>query len=156
MMREVMTIQAFSALVGQSLGQSDWLVIDQDRIDKFAAVTEDFQFIHTDAERAAAETSFGGTIAHGFLTLSLLSHLNAQVLPDIKNRAMTFNYGMNKVRFLHPVACGSRIRSQVRLISVTEKEPSRYLCELETQMEIEGQAVPALIAQQLVMHVITK
>jgi acyl dehydratase len=151
-----MTIDEFAKLAGQDLGHSDWMMIDQDRIDGFAAVTEDHQFIHVEPARAAVETPFGGTIAHGFLTLSLLSHLNAQILPDIDNRVMTFNYGMNKVRFLHPVACGARVRSKVHLASVTEKDPGRYLCVLETQMEIEGQVVPALIAEQLVMHVITK
>lgn len=152
----MITIQELSAKVGQSLGHSDWFTIDQARIDTFAAVTEDFQFIHVDPERAAAETPFEGTIAHGFLTLSLLSHLNTQVFESIKDRNLTFNYGMNKVRFLSPVRVNARIRSHVSLVSVIEKEAGRFLCSFETKVEIEGAETPALIAEQLAMHVIAQ
>ena len=152
----MITIEEFTALAGQKLGSSDWFAIDQDRINKFAEITEDYQFIHVDPARAAAETPFGCTIAHGFLTLSLLSHLNATIAPDLKNRAMTFNYGMNKVRFLNPVKVNARIRSHLSLKSVEQKPGGRYLCTMETSVEIEGEETPALVAEQLAMHVITK
>jgi len=152
----MVTIEEFIARQGQKLGSSHWMLIDQDRINRFAEVTEDHQFIHVDPVRAAAETPFGGTIAHGFLTLSLLSHLNAGIFPDIKDRVMTFNYGLNKVRFLNPVKVGARIRSHLGLQSVTKKDGGRYLCSFETSVEIEGEDTPALIAEQLAMHVITK
>ena len=153
-MTDKITIEDFAALAGQSLGASAWLTIDQRRVSQFADVTEDHQFIHVDPEKAAALTPFGGTIAHGFLTLSLLSHLNSQVFPQIANRVMTYNYGADRIRFLHPVATGARIRSHVVLQSVVEKEAGRYLCKFESRIEIEHIDVPALIAEQLLMHVI--
>lgn len=150
----MMTIEGFISQTGQSLGCSMWFNIDQDRINRFAEVTEDYQFIHVDVERAKAETPFGGTIAHGFLTLSLLSHLNSQVFPQIQDRKMTFNYGLNKVRFLNPVRCDANIRSEVTLQSVVEKSSGRYLCQFSVTVEIEGEETPALIAEQLAMYVI--
>ena len=152
----MITIEEFAAKSGQVLGASDWFLIDQARIDTFADVTEDHQFIHIDDARAKAETPFGGTIAHGFLTLSLLSYLNASIFPELENRAMTFNYGLNKLRFLNPVKVGARVRSHLTLKSVVEKSEGRYLCTFETSVEIEGEEVPALVAEQLAMHVITK
>jgi acyl dehydratase len=152
----MITIEEFAAKAGSKLGTSDWFLIDQGRINKFAEVTEDYQFIHVDDARAKAETSFGGTIAHGFLTLSLLSYLNATIFPDLANRVMTFNYGMNKVRFLNPVKVNARIRSHLSLVSVVEKAGGRHLCTFETSVEIEGEDTPALVAEQLAMHVITK
>ena len=150
----MITIEDFAARAGRKLGSSDWFLIDQARIDAFADVTEDHQFIHVDDARAKAETPFGGTITHGFLTLSLLSYLNATIFPDLKNRVMTFNYGMNKVRFLNPVKVNARIRSHLTLQSVVAKEGGRYLCSFETTVEIEGEETPALVAEQLAMHVI--
>jgi len=152
----MISIKQLAAQQGQVIGHSNWMEIDQDRINRFAEVTEDYQFIHIDPERAAAQTPFGGTIAHGFLTLSLLSYLNASIFPDIEDRVMTFNYGLNKVRFLAPVEVGARIRSEVTLTSVTEKDGGRYLCEFGVTVEIEGAETPALIAEQLAMHVIGK
>jgi acyl dehydratase len=152
-MRKSLSIDEYKALAGQELGVSDWFLIDQARIDTFADVTEDHQFIHVDPDRAGAETPFGATIAHGFLTLSLLSYLNVQVLPDLKGRAMTLNYGMNKVRFLNPVKVGSRVRSRVTLQSVTEKSPGQFLCQFEAVVEIEGDEKPALVAEQLALHI---
>ncbi|MCA8868757.1 MAG: MaoC family dehydratase [Rhodobacteraceae bacterium] len=150
----MITIEELKAMAGQDAGHSEWMKIDQDRINKFAEVTEDYQFIHIDHKRAAAETPFGSTIAHGFLTLSLLSYLNKEVLPELKNKIMTFNYGLNKVRFLNPVKVGSRIRSKVELQSVEDKPGGRYLCQYRATVEIEGEETPALIAEQLAMHVI--
>ena len=150
----MITIDELKAMTGREAGCSEWMTIDQNRINKFAEVTEDYQFIHIDPERAKAETPFGATIAHGFLTLSLLSYLNKDVLPDLKDKAMTFNYGLNKVRFLNPVKVGSRIRSRVELQSVLDKPGGRYLCQYQATVEIEGEETPALIAEQLAMHVI--
>lgn len=150
----MITIAELQAKEGVVLGTSEWVTLSQERINTFADVTEDHQFIHLDAERAAAETDLGGTIAHGFLTLSYLSNLNSQIIPDIKNRTMTFNYGLNKVRFLHPVPAGAKIRSTVRLQSVTEKPGNRYLCQYGAEVEIENVETPALIAEVLVMYVV--
>jgi len=153
-MQKAISIDAYKALEGKPLGTSDWLTIDQARINQFADVTEDHQFIHVDPARAARETPFGGSIAHGFLTLSLLSHLNVQVLPEIENRAMTINYGMNKMRFLSPVREGARIRSRLTMQSVKQKSPGQYLCQYEAVVEIEGEDKPALIAEQLALHIL--
>jgi len=150
----MITIKEFAALAGKTLGQSDWMLIDQARINAFADVTEDHQFIHVDPARAKAETPFGGTIAHGFLTLSLLSHLGSQVFPAIKGREMTINYGLNKVRFLHPVPVNARIRVSIRLLEAIEKQPGRYMCSFESTVEIEGIDTPALVAEQVMLHVI--
>jgi len=148
------TVSEFKEMIGSEVGVSEWFEIDQSRIDTFADVTEDHQFIHVDEDRAKAETPFGGTIAHGFLTLSMLSHLNSTILPDIEGRVMTFNYGMNKVRFLNPVKSGARVRSRVSLQSVEDKPGNRILCQFNTVVEIEGDDTPALIAEQLAMHVL--
>jgi len=149
----MVSIEEYLALVGSSVGSSDWLLVDQDRINEFAKVTEDRQFIHLDAERARTESPFGGAIAHGFLTLSLLSHLGSQVFPIIKDKALTINYGLNKVRFLNPVKSGGRVRLHAKLISAVEKQPGRFMCELHSTVEIEGEETPALVAEQLLMHV---
>ena len=144
----------FKNYIGKELGASEWFQIDQDRINAFADATLDHQFIHVDEDRAKAETPFGGTIAHGFLTLSILSHLNSTILPEIEGRVMTFNYGMNKVRFLNPVKSGARVRSRVVLDSVEDKPGNRILCQFKTVVEIEGEETPALMAEQLAMHVL--
>lgn len=140
-------------LVGQELEPSAWLEITQDRVNQFAEATNDFQFIHVDEERAA-QTTFGGPIAHGFLSLSLLSDLNAQtaVLPD--NLAMVINYGSDRVRYLMPVRVGKRIRSKQRVLEVTEKGPGRWLMKNEVTVEIEGEETPALVAEILSMFVV--
>jgi acyl dehydratase len=149
----LVSIEEFVALVGQPVGHSDWLLVDQDRINKFADVTEDYQFIHIDPARAEAESPFGGTIAHGFLTLSLLSFLGSQVFPTIKNKALTINYGLNKVRFLNPVRAGKNVRVSIVLQSAVEKQPGRFMCIFESTIEIEGEEVPALVAEQVALHV---
>ena len=138
--------------VGKDCGTSDWLQIDQDRINDFADVTLDHQFIHVDPERAK-ESPFGGTIAHGYLTLSLLAYFmqSGGVGVDVPNRTMGVNYGLDKVRFLQPVAVGSKVRANARLAEATEKKPGQYLFKLEVTVEIEGQEKPALIAETLTM-----
>ena len=134
--------------IGEEVGVSSWVLIDQARIDAFAGATDDRQFIHVDPE-AAAQTPFGGTVAHGFLTLSLLSRLGAEamLLPD--GLRMAVNYGLDRVRFLAPVRSGSRMRGRFRLDSVEEKAPGQILMRHNVTVEIEGEAKPALTADWL-------
>jgi acyl dehydratase len=135
---------------GADLGSSPWLAIDQQRIDAFADCTLDHQFIHTDPEKAA-HTPFGGTIAHGFLTLSLLSHFAEALGVRFENTVMGINYGFDKVRFLAPVKVNSRIRAHARLLDVQEKRPGQFLVTQEFTIEIEGEPKPALLAEWLTM-----
>lgn len=140
--------------IGQQTGTSDWLLVDQERVNKFADVTEDHQFIHVDPERAK-ETQFGGPIAHGYLTLSLLSYLGYTGNGlKLNNTAVSINYGSNKVRFLHPVAVGKRIRAHYKFLGYEEKKPGNVLLRNEVTVEIEGVDKPALIAETLAMIVI--
>ena len=134
--------------VGEEVGVSSWLTIDQQRIDEFADATEDRQFIHTDPQ-AAAQTPFGGTIAHGFLSLSMLSRMAAEgmLVPD--NIRMAVNYGLDRVRFIKPVSSGKRIRGRFRLDSVDEKAPGQVLLRHTVTVEIEGEEKPALTAEWL-------
>ena len=136
------------ARVGQEVGISGWLTVDQPRIDTFAEATEDRQFIHTDPQAAAA-AGFGGTIAHGFLTLSLLSRMapEAMLVPD--GMKMALNYGLDRVRFLAPVKAGKRVRGRFKLDSMDEKAPGQWLMRHEVTVEIEGEDKPALTAQWL-------
>ncbi|MDH3374815.1 MAG: MaoC family dehydratase [Gammaproteobacteria bacterium] len=138
-------------LVGTELEPSEWLEISQDRVNEFADATNDHQFIHVDLERAKA-SPFGGTIAHGFLTLSLLTHLLSEPMVVPKNTAMTINYGSDKVRFLKPVAVGQRVRAKQQLVKVNEKKPGQWLLKTSVNVEIEGEETPALIAEILFMH----
>tara|TARA_R110002110_G_scaffold362241_1_gene572012 strand:- start:75791 stop:76255 length:465 start_codon:yes stop_codon:yes gene_type:complete len=136
--------------VGTRFEPSDWIVVDQDRINTFADCTEDHQFIHVDLEKAA-ETPFGGTIAHGFLTLSLLSRMveGNGVMPE--NTVMGLNYGFDKVRFLAPVRAGKRVRAHIEVVSVDRKDENRFLVKQAISVEIEGEETPALIAEWLSM-----
>src|SRR5437763_5447679 len=134
--------------VGEEIGISDWLTVDQARIDAFAEATEDRQFIHTDA-LAAAQTPFGGTIAHGFLSLSLLSRMGAEAMLLPEGLKMAVNYGLDRVRFLSPVKSGSRVRGRFRLDSVEEKAPGQILLRHTVTVEIEGEDKPALTAEWL-------
>jgi acyl dehydratase len=134
--------------IGQEVGVSSWLTVDQERINEFADATEDRQFIHTDPE-AAAQTPFGGTIGHGFLTLSMLSRMasEAMLVPDAIKMAV--NYGLDRVRFIAPVRSGKRIRGRFRLDSVDEKAPGQLLLRHTVTVEIEGEEKPALTAEWL-------
>jgi acyl dehydratase len=134
--------------IGQEVGVSSWLTIDQQRIDEFADATEDRQFIHTDPE-AAAQTPFGGTIAHGFLSLSMLSRMAAEAMLVPDNVKMAVNYGLDRVRFIKPVRSGKRIRGRFRLDSVDEKAPGQLLLRHTVTVEIEGEEKPALTAEWL-------
>ena len=136
--------------IGKEFEPSDWLEVDQDRINQFADATLDYQFIHVDSEKATP--LFGSTIAHGFLSLSLTAGLKAGgIAPE--NMTMAFNYGLDRVRFLTPVNVGSKVRTKAKLLSVDEKEDGRYLVKNEVTMEIEGQEKPAFIAEALTMFV---
>jgi acyl dehydratase len=139
--------------IGQEVGVSSWLIIDQARIDSFAEATEDRQFIHVDPE-AAARTPFGGTIAHGFLTLSLLSRMAAEAMLLPEGSRMVVNYGFDRVRFLAPVRSGTRVRGRFVLDSVEEKAPDQLLMRHSVTVEIEGQQKPALTAEWLTLFMI--
>jgi acyl dehydratase len=152
--KETLTVEQIKARVGQNIGTSRWFTIDQSRIDGFADVTEDHQFIHVDEKRAKAETPFGGTIAHGYLTLSLLAPMGYDALHTIANRAMGINYGLDKVRFLNPVRAGSKVRAHYKLADVTQRSEKELLFKYEVTVEIDGQERPALIAESLGMAVL--
>jgi len=137
--------------VGQDIGSSDWFEVDQDRINMFADSTLDHQFIHVDAEKATP--LFGSTIAHGFLSLSLLPHLTSQAVLAPENLKMVFNYGLDKVRFINPVNVGSKVRTHSKCVSVDDKGDGRYLMKTEVTMEIEGIEKPAYIAETLSMFI---
>jgi len=139
------------SLVGTELGVTEWMEIDQERVNVFAEVTEDRQFIHVDPEKAKM-TPFGGPIAHGFLTLSLLSHFSADAGFALEGAQMGVNYGFEKVRFLTPVKVGQKIRGRYTLKSCEEKRPGQYLFCYGVTVEIEGEDKPALIADWLGMQ----
>jgi acyl dehydratase len=134
--------------IGSEIGVSSWLTVDQTRIDIFAEATEDRQFIHIDPA-AAAQTPFGGTIAHGFLTLSLLSRMGAEAMLIPEGVRMAVNYGLDRVRFLAPVRSGKRVRGRFMLDSVEEKAPGQVLMRHTVTVDIEGEQKPALTAQWL-------
>ena len=146
----VASIEEIQSRIGEEVGVSDWILIDQARIDAFADVTEDHQFIHIDP-KAAAQTPFGGTIAHGFLSLSLLSRMVADVMLRPEGLKMGVNYGFEKVRFLAPVRSGKRVRGRFLLQRFEEKRPGQYQFVHEVTVEIEGEDKPALIAEWIGM-----
>ena len=144
----IASIEDIQSKVGTEVGVSDWILVDQARIDAFADVTEDPQFIHIDPE-AAAKTPFGGTIAHGFLTLSLLSRMAADAMLRPEGVKMGVNYGFERVRFMAPVRSGKRVRGRFTLDSIEEKSPGQLLLRHSVTVEIEGVDKPALTAQWL-------
>ena len=137
--------------VGQEIGTSEWFEVDQERINQFADVTLDHQFIHVDSEKATP--LFGSTIAHGFLSLSLVPHLTAQSILAPENLKHAFNYGLDKVRFINPVNVDSKVRTHSKLVSVDDKGDGRYLMKTEITMEIEGVEKPAYVAETLTMFI---
>lgn len=139
------------SLVGREVGVSRWITVDQARIDAFARITEDEQFIHVDPERAKA-TPFGGTIAHGFLTLSLASAMSYDAVAPLDGMVMGVNYRFDKLRFLAPVPAGSKVRGRFRLLSAEDRGEGRWLLKHELTVEIEGGDKPALIAEWLGMQ----
>ena len=144
----VTSLDNIRSRIGSEVGVSSWLTMGQDRINEFAEATEDRQFIHTDPE-AAAQTPFGGTIGHGFLTLSMLSRMAAEGMLVPGNSKMAVNYGLDRVRFIAPVRSGKRIRGRFRLDSLEEKAPGQLLLRHTVTVEIEGEEKPALTAEWL-------
>lgn len=142
------TIEEIQRKIGQPIGVSEWITVGQDRIEQFADATDDHQFIHVD-ERLAAQTPFGGTIAHGFLSLSLLSRMAADVMLIPDTAKMAVNYGLDRVRFLAPVKSGKRVRGHFTLTAANEKTPGQLLLKHNVTVEIEGEEKPALTAEWL-------
>jgi acyl dehydratase len=145
------SVKTLGDFVGRELGVSEWVVVDQERIDAFAACTGDRQWIHVDVERAKRESPFGGTIAHGYLTLSLLASLAMEIGIVPKDASAGLNYGLDKVRFMTPVKAGARVRNRVTLESAESKGGGRVLVKTMNTLEIEGEEKPALVAQTLAM-----
>ena len=135
--------------IGREVGVSNWITVDQKMIDDFANTTHDTQWIHTDPIRAAAETPFGGTISHGFLTLSLASRFAYDCFPMLPGQVMGINYGMNKLRFLMPVRAGARLRGRFTLQAVKARSATDLLRTNTLTIEIEGEDTPALVAEWL-------
>jgi acyl dehydratase len=146
-----MAVADLAKHLGEEIGISSWILLDQNRINEFAHCTGDHQWIHVDVERAAREGPFGGTIAHGFLTLSLLAPTGFEVLLARITPKSVVNYGFDKVRFVAPVRSGKRVRNHIRISSVEEKGAGRFLVTIENTMEIEGETRPALTASALAM-----
>jgi acyl dehydratase len=139
-------LRDIAAFVGQEVGVSNWITVNQTMIDRFAEATDDHQFIHTDPVRAAAETPFGGTIAHGFLTLSLLSTMNYDCVPHIIEQTMGINYGFEKVRFMTPVKSGARVRGHFTLAEARFRGAAMLSIGYDVTVEIEDERKPALTA----------
>ena len=140
-----------AAHLGEEIGVSSWIAVDQKRIDEFAHCTEDHQWIHVDVDRAAKESPFGGTVAHGFLTLALLAPTAFEILLARVQVKQAVNYGLEKVRFLAPLRAGKRVRNHVKLAALEDKGSGRLLLTTENTIEIEGEDKPALVAFALVM-----
>jgi acyl dehydratase len=140
------TLEAYQALVGKEVGVSSWHLIDQPRINDYADVIEDHQFIHVDPERARKETAFGSTIAHGFLTMSLMSIMSYEVMPVISGTTMGVNYGFDKLRFISPVRAGKRVRGRFVLAEAKLRKPTELQSRTNVTVEIEGEEKPALVA----------
>ncbi|MFM0508067.1 MaoC family dehydratase [Paraburkholderia sp. RL17-373-BIF-A] len=146
-------IATIDEFVGRELGVSDWVTVDQARIDAFAQCTGDRQWIHVDVARAKRESPFGGTIAHGYLTLSLLAALAIEIGLIPEDASAGLNYGLDKVRFMTPVKAGARVRNRVTLVSVEMKGGGRIIVKTMNELQIEGEDKPALIAESLAMLV---
>jgi len=142
------TLDAYRTMVGNEIGVSSWHLVDQPRIDTYADVIEDHQFIHVDPERAK-ETAFGTTIAHGFLTMSLLSVMSYEVMPVIAGTTMGVNYGFDKLRFISPVRSGKRVRGRFVLAEAKLRKPNELQSRTSVTVEIEGEDKPALVAEWL-------
>ena len=140
------SLETYQNMVGQEIGVSSWHVVDQTRIDSYADVIEDHQFIHVDPERAKNETAFGTTVAHGFLTMSLLSIMSYEVMPVVSGTTMGVNYGFDRLRFISPVRSGSRVRGRFTLAEASLRKPKELQSRTHVTVEIEGEEKPALVA----------
>ena len=145
------TLDAYQAMVGKEIGVSSWHLIDQPRIDAYADVIEDHQFIHVDPERVKKETAFGTTIAHGFLPMSLMSIMSYEVMPVIAGTTMGVNYGFDKLRFISPVRSGKRVRGRFVLAEARLRKPGELQSRTSVTVEIEGEDKPALVVEWLCM-----
>ncbi|MCT7377494.1 MaoC family dehydratase [Chelativorans salis] len=151
MRRDTITIDEAEALVGEEVGVSNWRTVSQEMINQFAAATDDHQFIHTDPERAARETPYGGTIAHGFLSLSLLSTMIFEAVPQLEGTSAGVNFGFDRVRFLNPVKSGARIRARFLLAQLKVRPSGIVECHYDVTVEIENSLKPALTARWLTL-----
>ena len=153
-MMKVINPSEIDSVIGTEVGVSDWVLIDQDRINKFADATMDYQFIHVDPEQATPV--FGSTIAHGFLSLSLVAGIpfDQEIGLVLEGTKMGLNYGLDKVRFLSPVPVDSEVRIRMKCIDISEKNPGQYLAKTEVTMEIKGVEKPAFVAETLSMFVL--
>ncbi len=153
-MLKIIKSTEIDSVVGQEVGVSDWITIDQDRINKFAEATLDDQFIHTDPEKATPV--FGSTIAHGFLSLSLVAGIpfSQNIGLVLEGTKMALNYGLDKVRFLSPVPVNSEVKIRMKCIEINEKNPGQFLAKTEVTMEIKGVDKPAFVAETLSMYVL--
>jgi acyl dehydratase len=140
------SLAAYQGMVGKEIGVSSWHLLDQSRIDRFADVIDDHQFIHVDPERAKRETPFGTTVAHGFLSMSLLSIMSYEVMPVIEGTTMGVNYGFDKLRFISPVRAGSRVRGRFTLVEAKLRKVNELQSRTNVTVEIEGEDKPALVA----------
>ena len=152
-MSRIMSLEELEAAAAEEFGPSEWLLLDQRRIDAFAEATIDHQFIHVDPAAAAA-TPFGTTIAHGFLTLSLVTYLTAGLTPLPQGLTTVINYGLNKVRFLQPVKVDSEIRAHIKILEARRKGWKRILMTSEVTIEIKGEKRPGLVAEALILFVV--
>ena len=153
-MMKVINPSEIDSVIGTEVGVSDWVLIDQDRINKFADATMDHQFIHVDPEQSTPV--FGSTIAHGFLSLSLVAGIpfDQEIGLVLEGTKMGLNYGLDKVRFLSPVPVDSEVRIRMKCIDISEKNPGQYLAKTEVTMEIKGVEKPAFVAETLSMFVL--
>lgn len=149
-----MSVQDYIGMRGQTF-TSDWFDMNQDRVNQFADLTVDHNFIHVDVERTKAETPFGGTIAHGYFTLSMLSHLGETCLPPMPPGSIPINYGFEKIRFSAPTPVGKRIRAHFKLTKVEERKPGQWLSHWDVTVEVEGQEQPAIRAHWLTLFILT-
>ena len=148
-----LNVDQLNDYIGKEVGISEWLLVDQERINQFADATGDHQYIHVDSDRAA-QTPFGTTIAHGFLTMSLMVLMGYEGSTKLENSVMGINYGFDKLRFINPVKVNSKIRGRFQLISAEEKKPNQWLLKHNITVEIAGEEKPALVAEWLGMTMV--
>jgi acyl dehydratase len=153
MTTSTLSVATLADWVGNEIGTSEWVTIGQDRIDQFAHCTGDHQWIHVDVERAQRESPLGGPVAHGYLTLSLLSRMCMDIGVVPRDAVAAFNYGLDKVRFITPVKAGARVRTRIRVAEVNDQGMGRKLVKLINSVEIEGEAKPAMVAETLTLMV---